>query len=112
MKKEKEPLFDKNSVIRVVKSLIDNTNSVLVVKYLESYDKLVILYKGDHIEVHKDTKTITYLDATIPLKRKEYNEIYRLFMNEVKRRKEIKTLEKFHKLEDSLDDVDKTTEKK
>lgn len=104
-RKEKEnPFYDKDKVIRIVKSLIIHRNSVLIVKYLEAYDKAVILYKEDQVELHKDNKTITYLDLTVALKRREFKEIYRLFMDEVKRRKAEKTLEKFNKLEHSLDD--------
>jgi hypothetical protein len=104
-RKEKEtPLYDKDKVIRIVKNLITHRNSNLIVKYLEAYDKAVILYKEDQIELHKDNKSITYLDISVSLKRREFKEIYRLFMDEVKKRKEAKTLEKFHKLELSLDD--------
>jgi hypothetical protein len=104
-RREKEiQLYDKDKVIRVVKSLIIHRNSVLIEKYLESYDKLVILYRGNQVEMHKDTRSITYLDLIVPLSKKEYKEMYRLFMDEMKKRKVAKTIEKFHKLELSLDD--------
>lgn len=104
-RKEKEnQLYDEDKVIRIVKNLITHRNSNLIVKYLEAYDKAVILYKEDQIELHKDNKSITYLDITVSLKRKEFKEIFRLFMDEVKKRKEAKTLEKFDKLARSLDD--------
>lgn len=104
-RKEKENhLYEKDKVIRIVKSLIIHRNSVLSVKYFQSHDKVVIFYKEDAIELHKDTKSITYLDIIIPLSKREYKELYRLFMDEVKKRYEAKTLEKFDKLARSLDD--------
>ncbi|MGD0710135.1 MAG: hypothetical protein ABR968_03065 [Bacteroidales bacterium] len=99
-RKEKEnQLYDEDKVIRIVKNLITHRNSNLIVKYLEAYDKVVILYKEDQIELHQDNKSITYLDITVSLKKREFKELYRLFMDEVKKRREAKTLEKFHKLE-------------
>ena len=106
-KKKETPLYDKDKVVRIVKNLITHRNSVLIEKYLESYDKLVILYRGDQVELHKDTKTITYLDINVSLSKKEYKELHQSFISEVIKRKERLTLEKFDKLERSLDDSPK-----
>lgn len=101
-KKKEKPLYDKDKVVRIVKNLIIHRNSVLIDKYLESYDKLVIRYKGDQVELHKDTKSITYLNINVSLSKKEYNELNHSFLDEVIKRKEAKTLEKLDKLEHSL----------
>jgi hypothetical protein len=101
-KKKEKPLYDKDKVVRIVKNLIIHRNSVLIDKYLESYDKLVIRYKGDQVELHKDTKSITYLNINVSLSKKEYNELNHSFLYEVIKRKEAKTLEKLDKLEHSL----------
>jgi hypothetical protein len=52
--------------------------------------------------LHKDTKSITYLNINVSLSKKEYNELNHSFLYEVIKRKEAKTLEKLDKLEHSL----------
>ncbi len=105
-RKEKEkPLFDKDRVLCIVKSLITHRNSILSLKYLHSHEKAVILYKDNVVELHVgDGRSIKYLDFTVPLSKKEYKELYALFMDEVKKRKEKLMTERFDKLERSLDD--------
>ena len=102
-KKKENPLFDKEKIIKIVKSLISHHNSVLSVKYLKSHEKVMILYKDNVIELNKgDEKFIKYLDFKVALSKKEYKELNDLFMDELKVRKEKVMLEKFEKLEQSL----------
>jgi hypothetical protein len=102
-KKKEKPLFDKEKIFRIVNSLITHQSSVLSVKYLHSHEKVVILYKDNVIELNGgEEKFIKYLDFKVTLSKKEYNEMYNRFMDEVKIRKEKLMIEKFEKLEHSL----------
>ncbi len=103
MREKAKPLFDKERVICIVKSLIMHRNSVLSVKYLKSHEKVMILYKDNVIELNGgEEKFIKYLDFNVPLSKREYKDIYKLFMDEVTKRKEKIMIEKFEKLEHSL----------
>ena len=103
MREKAKPLFDKERVICIVKSLIMHRNSVLSVKNLKSHEKVMILYKDNVIELNGgEEKFIKYLDFNVPLSKREYKDLYKLFMDEVTRRKEKMMIEKFEKLEHSL----------
>jgi hypothetical protein len=82
-------LIEKEKALLLVKHLISHCNSSLSIKYLHSHEKVAILYKDHVIElVGGEEKFIKYLEYKVPLSKKEYKEIYQLFMDEAKKRKE------------------------
>jgi len=90
----------KEKAIQILESLVNNPKAVLSTKYLKSHEKFAILYRDHVIEVHGgEEKYIKYMTINIPLTPKEHKKISRLFLDEVKRRKEDITLKKFDEFE-------------
>jgi len=87
--KAKSLLEEKEKALQIIKNLIGNTTAVLSTKYLKSHEKVAILYKDHLVELYGgDEKYIKYMAFDIPLSTKEHKEVYRLFMDEVKKRNE------------------------
>lgn len=92
--------IEKEKALRIAKNLIAHNNSVLNTKYFKSHEKVAIIYKEHVIELlGGEEKTIKYMDFKIPLSRKEYKEMYNLFMKEVMVRRRNATLKNFYNLE-------------
>ena len=99
-------MIEKEKAIRITKSLIELKGSVLDAKFSKSHEKIAIGYKEHIIElIGGGEKFIKYLEIKIPISNSEHKQIYKLFMAELNKRKGNASLDKFHLLEKTIEDV-------
>jgi hypothetical protein len=97
-------MIEQERALRITKSLIENKKAFLDTKFAESHEKVAIFYKDHCLELKGgDKKVIKYSGLEVPLTKTQYKDILNLFMEEVKRRKHDAALEKFHDLEELVD---------
>lgn len=95
--------IEKEKAIRILKALVKKEDSILSTKYLNSHKKVAVIYGKYIIEIFGDEeKYIKYLDAKVPLSKKEYKELYAFFDEELKSRKEALVAKKFSELENDI----------
>jgi len=96
-------MIEKEKAVRILKALIENKRSVLSTRFYSSHKKVAVLYGNHTIEIiGEDNKCLKYSNAIVPLTKKEYKELYSLFIEEVKKRKEESDLKRFNQLENDV----------